>query len=152
MEHIAYANLTTEEQQLLEKAKHAGEQYFNKNSTRRVGAALLCSNNKIYQGASIRRTNVSNSTCAERMALDKAIFDKCFEYKMLAVVGFFDGDRKDIIVPPCGLCRQILSEAEDYNGERKKITLLLSNRDFTDIIKTNSQELFPVAYQGREYK
>lgn len=152
MKETTYKQLTGSEKELLEQAKLAGDNFFNKKGTRHVGAALLCNDGKIYLGSSIRRTNVSNSTCAERMALDKAIFDKNYDYEMIAVIGFFDGKMENEIISPCGLCRQILSEAENYSGERRKIKLLLANEDFSKIIKTDSQEIFPISYQAKSYE
>lgn len=150
MQEIIFDDLSPEEQALLRAAADAGAHYLNKKGTRRVGAALLCEDGTVYQGTSIRRTNVSNSTCAERMALDKALFDKCYEYKSLAIIGFYD-DNSRVIVPPCGLCRQILSEAESYGKTCKPIPILASNDDFSSIIRTDSQELFPMAYEGKVY-
>lgn len=85
MQEIKYEDLSLEEKELLQAASDAGAHYFNKKGTRRVGAALLCENGKTYQGTSIRRTNVSNSTCAERMALDKALFDKNSYIRILRI-------------------------------------------------------------------
>jgi cytidine deaminase len=151
MQELKYENLSQEEKELLQAASDAGAHYFNKKGTRRVGAALLCENGKTYQGTSIRRTNVSNSTCAERMALDKALFDRCYDYKLLAIIGFYDDDSK-VVVPPCGLCRQILSEAETYGQTHKAIPILIANDGFSTVIRTDSQELFPMAYEGKVYK
>ncbi|HBU06490.1 MAG TPA: hypothetical protein DEB09_00225 [Candidatus Magasanikbacteria bacterium] len=152
MKKISYNKLSEQEKNLLEQARGAGNQYWNKKGTRHVGAALLCVDGKIYQGTSIRRTNVSNSTCAERMALDKAIFDKNYNYKIIAIVGFYDGKMENEVISPCGLCRQILSEAENYSGKNKKINLLLANENVSKIIKTDSQELFPISYQAKSYE
>lgn len=73
MQEIKLEDLSPEEKELLQAASDAGAHYFNQKDTQRVGAALLCMNGKTYKGSNIRRTNVSNSTCAERMALDRAL-------------------------------------------------------------------------------
>ncbi|MBI2436128.1 MAG: hypothetical protein HYV41_00050 [Candidatus Magasanikbacteria bacterium] len=152
MKDILFEQLTETQKNLLQQAKEAGSHYFNKKGTRRVGSALLCSDASVYQGTSIRRTNVSNSTCAERMALDKAIFEKKYSYETIVIVGFFDGEIEDELISPCGLCRQILSEAENYSGERRNIEVLMSNQNFSKIIQTTTQELFPIAYQAKSYE
>jgi len=149
MLQIKLSELNQVEINLLEKAKQAAENFLNKRSNRRVGAALLCDDDTIYQGASIRRTNVSNSTCAERMALDKAIFDKKFNYKMLAVVGFLDDTKPDEITSPCGLCRQILAEAQFYGETKQPIEVILASANLSNIIKTDTEELFPIPYLGK---
>jgi len=150
MKQIKLSKLKPKELNLLKKAKLAAENFLNNRTNRRVGAALLCQDGTIYQGVSIRRTNVSNSTCAERMALDKAISEKKYDYQLLAVVGFHDEDKLDEIVPPCGLCRQIFAEAESYNESNQPISILLASSDFSNIIKTDSRELFPISYIGKK--
>ena len=150
MKQIKLSELDQTESNLLEQAKLAAQNYFNKRTNRRVDAALLCKDGSIYQGASIRRTNVSNSTCAERMALDKAIFDHKYEYTTLAIIGFHDDSKPDEIIAPCGLCRQILAEAE-YNGNiGQTFTVILASSDLSNIIKTDTKELFPISYHGKE--
>jgi cytidine deaminase len=144
------SELDQTELNLLEQAKSAAQNYFNKRSSRRVGAALLCKDGSIYLGASIRRTNVSNSTCAERMALDKAIFDQKYEYTALAIIGYQDDSKPDEMIAPCGLCRQILAEAE-YNGTTSQaFSVILASSNLSNIIKTDTKELFPIPYHGKE--
>lgn len=150
MKHLQLSDLNQTELNLLEQAKLAANNFFNKRSNRRVGAALLCSDGSIYQGVSIRRTNVSSSTCAERMALDRAIFDKKYKYQTLVVVGYHDEKHPEEITAPCGLCRQILAEAE-FNGDtRQPFAILLVSSDTTNIIKTDTDEIFPISYHGKE--
>ncbi|MFA5961309.1 MAG: hypothetical protein WC848_01330 [Parcubacteria group bacterium] len=158
MQQINFSELGEKEQSLLQEAKGAGARYINKKGTRHIGAALLCDDGKVYHGVSIRRTNTSNSTCAERMALDKALFDQNYDYALLAIVGFFDNNsadgsgKSDQLTPPCGTCRQILSEAQGYGIKNRAIPILLTNSDFSLVIKTDSQELLPLAYKADVYK
>jgi cytidine deaminase len=158
MKQIKFSELGKKEQSLLQEAKEAGARYINKKGSRHIGAALLCDDGKIYHGVSIRRTNTSNSTCAERMALDKALFDQNYDYALLAIVGFFDNNsndgsgKSDQLTPPCGTCRQILSEAQGYGTKMKAIPILLTNSDFSLVVKTDSQELLPLAYKADVYK
>ncbi len=149
MQQVQFEDLSTKEKEVLQMAFDAAVHYLNRKSARRVGASLLAKNGKVYQGASVRRTNISNSTCAERMALDRALFDKCYDYELLAVIGLYDDKDSKTVTSPCGLCRQILSEAETYGETRKPIPILASNGDFSVVIRTDSQELFPLAYEGK---
>lgn len=148
MEKVNKDSLSKTELNLLEKARSAADNHLNLRTPRKVGAALLCADGSIYQGASVQRKTVSSPTCAERMALDRAIFDKKYDYQLLATIGFFDDYEPDEIISPCGLCRQILAEAENYTGTRKSIPILLASPDLSNIIRTSSSELFPIAYLG----
>lgn len=150
MQTIKLSDLTPEELNLIEQAKLAAKNYFNKRSSRRVGTALLCEDGSVYQGASIRRTNASNSTCSERMAIDKATFDKKYEYKTMAIVGFIDDTKPDEVTAPCGLCRQIMAEAEFNGDSQHQFDIILASQDLTNIVKTTTSELLPFPYHGKE--
>ncbi len=151
MKHLEYNNLSENEQNLLKSAHSVGGRYINKKANRYVGAALLASNGVIHNGVSVRRTNASNSTCAERMALDRALYEGDYNYDLLAIVGFYGDKAPDSPMAPCGLCRQILSEAESYGASKGPIRILISNSDFSTVIETNTQELLPMGYKAREY-
>ncbi|MBO4217814.1 MAG: cytidine deaminase, partial [Clostridia bacterium] len=74
-----------------------------------VGAALLTKSGKIYAGCNIENAAFSPSNCAERTALFKAVSEGEREFAMLAVCSG-KGERADAGFPPCGVCRQALSE------------------------------------------
>ncbi|KMJ60540.1 cytidine deaminase [Bacillus sp. LL01] len=71
----------------------------------KVGAALLGKDGKVYRGCNIENAAYSMCNCAERTALFKAYSDGMREYDAIAVVA--DTKRP---VPPCGACRQVISE------------------------------------------
>jgi len=147
MNKIQLLQLSELEKKVMDVAKEASTKYLNVKGNRYLGAAILGKNGKIYQGASIRRKNASSSTCAERMALDSAIFDGCFDYELLVTIGYHRNSSKKEVVPPCGTCRQILSEAETYGVEHESIPVIMSNEDMSEIIRTGSDELFPLSYR-----
>lgn len=152
MQIVDFGKLSKEEQNLIISAKEAGSRFLNKKGTRHVGAALLGKNGVTYLGTSIRRTNGSSSTCAERMALDKALFEKCYGFNLLAIVGFYADKRSNEVISPCGTCRQIWSEAETYDGSNSAIPMLFANEDFSKVIKTDSREILPLSYEANNYK
>lgn len=149
MEQVAYDQLTHEEQVLLSKAEEASKNFLNLKGSRFVGAALLGENNKVYLGTSIRRTTASNSTCAERMAIDQAIFEKCYDYKLLVIIGFCKDFVLEEVISPCGTCRQIIVETLEIGAQDKSFfPIILSNALKTKIVKTSIEELLPLAYTG----
>ena len=92
-------------EELIEEAKKARDKAYAPYSKFSVGAALLASNGLVYHGCNIENAAYSLCNCAERTALFKALSDGEREFLMLAVVA--DTVRP---VPPCGACRQVISE------------------------------------------
>ena len=75
----------------------------------KVGAALLCADGTVYQGCNIENAAYSPSVCAERTAFFKAIYDGHRDFTAIAVCGGKDGEITGYF-PPCGVCRQVMSE------------------------------------------
>ncbi len=74
-----------------------------------VGAALLTADGRVFTGCNIENAAFSPTVCAERTAVFKAVSEGVREFVMLAIVGGKDG-RVTGVCPPCGVCRQVLSE------------------------------------------
>lgn len=70
-----------------------------------VGAALYCSNGKIYTGVNIENSSYSLTMCAERIALFKAVSEGERKFRLLLLYS----PQVDFITP-CGACLQVLSE------------------------------------------
>lgn len=74
-----------------------------------VGAALLTSEGEIYTGCNIENAAYGPSNCAERTAIFKAVSEGKKEFEAIAVVGGKNGKIENFC-PPCGVCRQVLTE------------------------------------------
>jgi cytidine deaminase len=68
-----------------------------------VGAALLTSSGKIYDGVNVENAAYPTSMCAERTAVFKAVSEGEKKFSAIAVASSNGGT-------PCGACRQVLSE------------------------------------------
>ncbi len=145
MQKLQFNDLSKEEQGLLMKAKEASEHYYNPRGSHYVGAALKSVDGEIFQGAAVRRQSASSNTCSERMVIDKAIYAGKRDYKTIAIVGFKTDGSKMGPVFPCGSCRQIIFE---YYPEAETGSILASNSDVTEIIRTDINELLPSAYKS----
>ncbi|UII54914.1 cytidine deaminase [Cytobacillus spongiae] len=113
--------------QLIVEAKLARERAYVPYSKFKVGAALLTKNGKVYHGCNIENAAYSMCNCAERTALFKAYSEGDKDFEIMAVVA--DTARP---VPPCGACRQVISELcpkdmkvvlTNLNGEIKELTV-----------------------------
>ncbi len=90
----------------LEMRKKSYTPYSNFN----VGAALLAENGTVYTGCNIENAGFTSTNCAERTAFFKAVSEGVKDFKAIAIVG----GPKDAVeldyCPPCGVCRQVMSE------------------------------------------
>ena len=75
-----------------------------------VGAALLSKDGKIYTGCNIENASFTPTNCAERTAFFKAVSEGVKEFDAIAIVGGPDGSEPETYCPPCGVCRQVMSE------------------------------------------
>ncbi|MBQ5591679.1 MAG: cytidine deaminase [Clostridia bacterium] len=111
--------------ELIPLALEARENSYSPYSSFRVGAALLTKGGKVYKGCNIENGAFSPTNCAERTAFFSAIAEGEREFSAIAVVGGKDEIKN--FCPPCGVCRQVMSEFCDedfkihlYNGEEAK--------------------------------
>jgi homotetrameric cytidine deaminase len=89
--------------QALEAARNSYSPY----SRFRVGAALQLDNGSIVTGANVENVSYGLTICAERAALVRAVseFGPGIRVTAVAVANLNDAPS-----PPCGACRQMLSE------------------------------------------
>ena len=95
---------------LMERAKAATERSYSPYSSFKVGAALLCKDGTVYEGANIENASFTPTVCAERVAVFKAVNDgkRAGDFEAIAVVAKKGTDI--LYVAPCGVCRQVLRE------------------------------------------
>ncbi len=94
---------------LLNKAMDAAKNAYSPYSGFSVGAALLCDDGTVFTGCNIENSSYSVTVCAERVALFSAVAAGHRKFSAIAVAGGKDGDFT-VPCPPCGVCRQALSE------------------------------------------
>lgn len=146
METVKLSELNKQTQQVISEAETAASKVFPRGRNVAIGAVLV-SGNKRYCGANIGRRAFNNSTCAERMALDKALFDGISTIDQIVVIGINENEPFEEAVSPCGSCRQILFEAiQQLNQD--DIEMILSNTKKTKIVKTTLRELLPLVYEN----
>ena len=112
---------------LIRFAFAAAEKSYSPYSRFKVGAAVLSKDGRVFTGANIENASYSVTNCAERVALQNAVFEGAREFEAVAVVGFKEGETADFC-PPCGGCRQAFSEFSKDGS--LKIVLAKSEDDF----------------------
>jgi cytidine deaminase len=91
---------------LLRAARQAMTLAYSPYSKVKVGAAVLMSDGWIYSGCNVENASYGGTICAERTAVVKAISSG--RSRKIAAVLVVTNQRT--IWPPCGICRQFLSE------------------------------------------
>lgn len=91
--------------ELYDQAYRVSLNAYSPYSGCKVGAALLMEDGLIYSGCNVENSSYGATVCAERVALFSAISQGKTQVK--AVLVFTHSDEP---WPPCGLCRQVLSE------------------------------------------
>ena len=95
---------------LVERAVAARERAYSPYSSFCVGAALLCADGSVYEGANIENSSYGATNCAERTAFFTAIMEGKREFTAIAIVGSKRGDDISSYCAPCGICRQVMAE------------------------------------------
>ena len=113
-------------------AREACSNSYSPYSHFKVGAALLCTDGRIFQGTNIENRSYGLTMCAERSAVAAAVSSGAREFDAVAI---YSPD-SDYPVPPCGACRQVLSEF----GGAEMVILMACNKK---VEKRTLKEILP---------
>jgi len=97
-------------EELVKRALDAREKAYSPYSDFCVGAALLCDDGEIFEGANIENCSFGATNCAERTAIFSAVYAGKRSFRAIAIVGGSRGEEVNEYCPPCGICRQVLAE------------------------------------------
>ena len=111
---------------LLARAREVRERAHAPYSRFRVGAVLEAEDGSLHVGCNVENASYPLTVCAERNAVAAAVAAGRTRFRVLALSSSGSGP-----VPPCGGCRQVLSEfardlrviSEGMDGTRKEWTL-----------------------------
>lgn len=104
---MKFGSVTPEE--LLSRADEARARSYCPYSQFAVGAALLCSDGRVFVGCNIENSAFSPTVCAERVAIFSAVAAGARDFAAIAVSGGKAG-KEPINCTPCGVCRQVMGE------------------------------------------
>ena len=110
-------------QQLLEYARQISKNSYSPYSKFKVGAAVLCEDNKVFCGTNVENVSYGISMCAERTAIFTAVSNGCKDIKAVAIYSEKGN------VTPCGACRQVILEFSKtadviYNTDKNKFKIV----------------------------
>ncbi|MBE7440508.1 MAG: cytidine deaminase [Spirochaetales bacterium] len=101
-----------------------------------VAAALRTASDRIFVGCNVENLSFGATLCAERVAISSAITAGERQFKEILILT--DTPRP---VPPCGLCRQIISEF----GSDILIHSTTINGGTADILTVSIEQLLPLS-------
>lgn len=99
-----------------------------------VGAALLTSSGRMYDGVNVENAAYPSTMCAERVAVFKAVSEGEQQFDAIAVVTENGGS-------PCGSCRQVLAEFG------LDLVVLIADQTGRLVTETSLSDLLPHAFR-----
>src|ERR1700733_14103728 len=94
-------------ERLLVLAREAAGRAYAPYSNFRVGAALLFEDGYLATGCNVENVSYGLTSCAERNALFRAVSERGASHRIVAIAVT---NLNDAPSPPCGACRQVMSE------------------------------------------
>ena len=125
---------------LIRAALQARENAYAPYSGFQVGAALQTAEGKIYTGCNIENASYPAGNCAERTALFKAVSEGERDFSAIVIAGGPAGQAPADLCPPCGICRQVMSE---FCGPDFRVILAKSEEEYE---VHPLSELLPLAF------
>ena len=120
-------------QKLVQTALQARRWAYAPYSHYSVGAALLTTSGRIYDGVNVENASFPNTICAERVAVFKAVSEGERQFDAIAVVTENGGS-------PCGACRQVLAEFG------LDLLVIIADREGNILYEMKLNELLPDAF------
>ena len=118
---------------LREKAITAAKKSHSPYSKAKVGSALITSDGSYFSGCNIENASFGATVCAERVAIWKAISEGHSEISSIYIY-------TEEGWPPCGLCRQVLSEFAKEDAQ-----IIIGDKDGNEK-NYRFGDLFPLAF------
>ena len=118
-------------EELVKRALDARKKAYSPYSNFCVGAALLCEDGEIFEGANVENASYGATNCAERTAIFSAVFAGKRKFRAIAIVGAKRDCEVDAFCAPCGICRQVIAEFCEpdaevilYDGKQMKVNTI----------------------------
>ena len=112
-----------------------------------MGAALLCEDGTVFHGCNIENAAYSATNCAERTAIFRAVSEGNMRFRAIAIVGGPKENEPGDFCPPCGVCRQVMTEFCD--PETFRIVLMNGAGEIREYLL---KELLPLGFTGKALK
>lgn len=145
----SHSELSSDEQALLKSATEAATKAYAPYSHFRVGAAVKLANGEILSGCNQENAAYPSGLCAERVTVfyANAKYPDIAVETLLITVLDENGDYRSRAIPPCGACRQVLTETE--SRQKSPMRVLLVGKD--EVLEFDSaSDLLPFIFTSNE--
>jgi cytidine deaminase len=128
---------------LLAKARSARKRAYSRHRPKliKVGAALLTSSGRVFEGCNISNDSSTLGMCAERVAVYAAVAQGHRTFKAIAVVG---SGREPWT--PCGACRQTLHQFDPKGA----VEVLMADATGRKVLRMRLRDLYPLPFRINE--
>lgn len=132
-------NSTKKVSELRELAITASKNSYSPYSKAKIGSALITESGKTFSGTNVENSSFGGTVCAERVAIWNAISQGENKIKTIYVYSKTGW-------PPCGMCRQVLSEFA-----HKDLEIIIGDEAGKEELH-KFEDIMPLAFTPEEYK
>jgi cytidine deaminase len=124
---------------LLARARAARTRAYSRHKPKRikVGAAVLSSRGKVFEGCNISNDSSTLGVCAERVAIHSAVAAGHRAFKAIAVAG--NGRAP---WTPCGACRQVMSQFD----RKGSMEVIMTDATGRRVLRARLKDLLPLPF------
>lgn len=154
-ELLPLRSLAPDEQVLVLAAREATHVSHSPYSKFRVGCALQLTDGSVVRGANQENASYGGTVCAERTTIFSVHnLGRKRDIVKLAVTGRIGTVPEETYqaqpVPPCGLCRQVIKEAEDLHGS--PLVILCDGYNDDEILRfVGVESILPWGFSGADF-
>ena len=128
---------------LARRAAEAAQKAYAPYSGFFVGAAILGESGRIFTGCNVENASYPAGICAERTAAARAVSEGERVFRAIAIAGGPGGEISGAC-PPCGICRQVLSEF--CRPEEMKVLLVGCKDNILSVAEYSLAQLLPLYF------
>jgi cytidine deaminase len=144
LEFDNHDGLSSDDKELVNMAREAAYNAYAPYSGFSVGAAVRLESGIVVKGTNVENAAFTSGICAERNALSNSVSNHPDDTPVAIAIAAMTGeDLTEDPVPPCGSCRQVISEEELRH--KKKIRVILSGKSKVQVIESCSH-LLPLQF------
>ena len=127
------------EEKYIKILKEINQNAYAPYSNFKVSAVLVTKSGNVFTGTNVENISYGATMCAERVAIFNAVSSGEKEFDSIYLYSTNSNGKHDL-TPPCGLCRQVMSE---FSMDMKVI--MISDKE--KVIKT-VKELIPLSFDN----